>query len=96
MTSNVAPGGSVISSDCVLALDSLDSCVPRAAPYYMCMLYAFPSIVNMKNYDYASNMCVYSQREQKYPIMQSQVRIHKMYLNYMSNTRTNHKYVIEI
>ena len=30
MTSDVAPGGSVIASECVLALDSLDSHVPRA------------------------------------------------------------------
>ena len=30
MTSDVASGGSVIASECVLALDSLDSRVPRA------------------------------------------------------------------
>ena len=30
MTSDVAPGGSVIASECVLELDSLDSRVPRA------------------------------------------------------------------
>ena len=32
MTSDVAPGGSVIASECVLALDSSDSRVPRATP----------------------------------------------------------------
>ena len=30
MTSDVAPGGSVIASECVLVLDSLDSHVPHA------------------------------------------------------------------